>query len=116
MYKYESRFNLLIDSTLDYFILYVPFTLVVVFLLNRLFYLLFNYEISKFLRSFAFWLILLELLIQNNIEFFTFVGFRALSTTLSEDFNEKVFNTLMIIFLFIVIFCTFSSYSIYYHR
>ena len=63
-----------------------------------------------------FWLILLELLIQNNIEFFTFVGFRALSTTLSKDFNEKVFNTLIIIFLFIVIFCTFSSYSIYYHR
>ena len=39
----ERKGNLFIESTIDYFVFFVPFTLVTVVLLNRLFYCLFNY-------------------------------------------------------------------------
>ena len=43
-YLKESRNNnFLISSIVDYFVLSVPITIVLVFLINRLFYLLFNY-------------------------------------------------------------------------
>ena len=78
-YMEESRNNnLLIDTTLDFFIFYTPLILVIVFLWNRIFYLLFNYEMSKFLRPYSFWLIIVDILIQNNIEFFVFLGYRSL--------------------------------------
>ena len=39
---------------MDYFSFFLPATFVIVFLFNRIFYLLFNYEISKYLRPYAF--------------------------------------------------------------
>ena len=39
----ERKSNLFIESTTDYFVFFLPLTLVLVVLLNRLFYCLFNY-------------------------------------------------------------------------
>ena len=39
----ERKNNLFIDNTLDYFIFYVPLTIILVFIFNRIFYLLFNF-------------------------------------------------------------------------
>lgn len=39
----ERKGNLFIESTIDYFVFFLPFTLVTVILFNRLFYCLFNY-------------------------------------------------------------------------
>ena len=50
----ERKNNLFIKSTMDYFSFFLPATFVIVFLFNRIFYLLFNYEISKYLRPYAF--------------------------------------------------------------
>ena len=63
----ERKNNLFVSSTMDFFSFFVPLTLVMVVLFNRLFYCLFNYEVSFVFRSYAFWWILLELLIHNNI-------------------------------------------------
>lgn len=95
-------------------VFFITLTIILVFVLQKIFYLLFNYEISKFLRSYSFWLILGELLIQNNIEFFTFVGFRAFQTSFAFSFVSKCMNAFSILFLFLVIFATFTSYVIYY--
>ena len=57
----------MLASLLDFFMFYTPFTVVVVFIFNRLFYLLFNYSISQWFRPYSFWFILLDLLIQNNL-------------------------------------------------
>ena len=116
-YLQEARKNnFLISSTLDYLILSVPSMIIMVFLLNRIFYLLFNYEISKYIRPYSFWLILLDLTFQNNIEFFTFLSFRAIFTMFSFNFSTKALNAFSIIFLFITFICMTSSYTIYYHR
>ena len=85
----ERKNNLFIDSTMDFFVFFVPLTLVSVFLFNRIFYLLFNYEISKYLRPYSFLLIIFELLIQNNVEFFTFLSFRSMEISFSLNFTSK---------------------------
>ena len=69
--------NLLISSLLDFALLFTPLLLLLEFLLYKAFYCIFSYEISKYLRAYSFKLVLLELLIQGNIEIFTFLGFRA---------------------------------------
>lgn len=89
-------------------------TLVFVFLLNRLFYLLFNYQISILFRPYSFWGILFDLLIQNNIEFFTFLGFRALTIPFSFNFVSKWLLVLALIMFFLTVFCTFISYALLY--
>ena len=116
-YMEESRKNnFMLSSLIDYFILFVPFTLVSVFLINRLFYLLFDYKISQWMRPYSFWFILLELLIQNNLEYFTFLGMRTLETMMSFSFSSKSLNGFFILFLFVVFATTCTSYLFYLHR
>ena len=83
--------------------------------MNRVFYLLFNHKISRFLRPFSFWLIIIDLTFQNNIQLFTFISFRAVNTMFSFNFSTKAFNAFSIIFLFLTFMCVVSSYTLYYH-
>ena len=77
-YMEQSRNNnLLLDNILDFIMFSIPLTLILWFLFYRVFYCLFNYEISKYLRPYSFALILFEMLVQGNLEYFTFLAFRA---------------------------------------
>lgn len=117
IYLYESRNNnVLIDSTMDFLMFYIPFTLVTVFIWNRVFYLLINYRISLYLRPYSFWFIIADLLIQNNIEFFTFLSFRSVNTMFSYDISSKLMNIVPVIFLFIVFSYVVYSYLFYYYK
>ena len=51
--------NVLLDSILDFLIFSIPLTLLMEFIFYRLFFLTFNYEISKYFRPYSFKLILL---------------------------------------------------------
>lgn len=97
-------------------VLYTPLTLILVLLWNKVFYLLFNYRISSYLRPYSFWLIVADILIQNNIEFFTFLGLRSLDTMFSFNFSTKALNAFSIIFIFIIISCVAYSYLLYYYK
>ena len=105
--------NVLIDSLLDFLLFSVPLTLVMEFFLYRLFFLTFNYEASKYLRPYSFKLILLELLVQNNIEYFSFLGCRAVHVIFSYSIASKCWNGFAILFIFAVVFCVFCSYRLY---
>ena len=114
---FESRNNnFMLGSLLDFFMFFLPFTVIGVFLLNRLFYLLFDYSISQWLRPYSFWLILVELLIQNNLEYFTFLGCRTLHTLFSFSFTSKTLNGFFILFLFAVFTTASTSYLFFFHR
>ena len=116
-YLFESRNNnFLLDSVLDFFMFYIPLSILLIFLWNRLFFLLFRFEISKFLRPYSFWLIIFDILIQNNIEFFTFLSFRAIETMFSFDFFTKFINCFTMIFFFIVVVCVTLSYLLYHYK
>ena len=110
----ERKNNLFIANTMDYFAFHVPAVLLFVFLSNRFFYLLFNHQISFIFRSYSFKWILLELLIQNNIEFFTFLGFRNFLTPFSFNLPTKMLQVLAILTFFLILMAAFCSYSMYY--
>ena len=99
---------------MDYFAFHVPAVILFVFLSNRLFYLLFNYQISFIFRAYSFKWILLEILIQNNVEFFTFLGLRNFLTPFSFNIPTKMFQVLAILVFFMTLLAAFWSYSLYY--
>ena len=110
----ERKNNLFIKSTMDYFSFFVPAACIVLLVFNRIFYCLFDFEISKYLRPYAFKWILFEMLIQNNVEYFTFLGFRSLDTSFSFNFPTKNFLIIGILMLFLTVLGAVSSYMIYY--
>ena len=111
----QRKNNLFISSTMDYFVFFVPLTLLLVFAFNKLFHCLFNYQISIFLRPYSFWWILLETLVQGNIEYFTFLALRNFVTPFSFNIESKLLQVLVIFMFFLVILTTFASNSIYYY-
>ena len=110
----ERKGNLFIESTIDYFVFFLPFTLVTFILFNRIFYCLFNYEISKYLRVYSFWWVMLELLIQKNVELFTFLGFRNFVIMHQYDIQSKMILILNVMVFFITFLTAFCSYLFYY--
>ena len=99
---------------MDYFTFFVPITVLIIFIFNRIFYCLFNYEVSKYLRPYCFWWVLLELLVQSNIEYFSFLGFRSMDTPFSFNFPSKCFVTLGIIMFYFSFITAMGSYFLYY--
>ena len=113
-YAQESRKNdFLLSSILDFLAFSIPLNLMMVFLLNRMFYFLFNYEVSKFLRVYSFWLVLVEILIQGNLEFFSFLGWRSFYVLFSFSLTCKAINAFVILFMFVVLLCSTTSYLFY---
>jgi hypothetical protein len=92
----------------------LPALLLFVFLCNRLFYLLFNYRVSSLLRPYSFWAVLLELALQSNIEYFTFLGLRSLGIPFSFSCPSKWLLILAATMFFLVVFTAFISYALYY--
>ena len=112
----ERKNNLFVASTMDFFSFHVPLVLVFVFLLNRLFYCLFNFKVSSLLRPYCFWWIIFELLIQNNVEFFTFLAFRNCLTPYSFNTSTTLLQVLMIVMFFLVLLAAFGCYLWYYRE
>ena len=112
----ERKGNLFIASTMDYFAFHVPLILLVVFLFNRLFYCLFNFKVSIFFRPYSFWWILFEILIQGNVEMFTFLALRNCLTPYSFDLPSKLLQVLMILMFFLVVLASYASYFLYYQQ
>ena len=93
----------------------VPYIIILFIVVNKLFYCLFNYEISQHIRIFSFWGFLLQMGLESNIEFFTFLGFRNFHTMMSFNFTHKVYLSLMIFFMFFVIIFAFGGYFLLYY-
>ena len=111
----EARSNdVFVGNTVDFFVFGLPALLLFVFLCNRLFYLLFNYRVSFLLRPYSFWAVLLELALQSNIEYFTFLGLRCLGIPFSFSCPSKWLLILAVTMFFLVVFTAFISYALYY--
>ena len=110
----ERKGNIFLSSTIDYFCFCIPASLVLFFIFNRVFHLLFDYEISKYLRVYSFKLVLVEMLIQGNIEYFTFLGFRSIDTSFSFQLPSRLLVIMGIVMLFITVVVSLSSFFLYY--
>ena len=113
----ESRStNLLLDNLFDFLLCSVPLILAMEFLFYRIFYCLFNYEISKFLRPYSFCLVLVELIFQNNLEYITFLTFRSFQLLFFFDGGAKTMQALTILFGLTILLVTICSYLCYYYQ
>ena len=56
------------------------------------------------------------MIIQNNIEYFTFVGFRAFDVPFSFTPTSTMVQAFTILFMFIVLLTAITSYLFYYYR
>ena len=114
--KYASEVgkdNFFFRNTIEYFVLNVPYCLIVFFLLNRLFYCFFNYSVSQYVRIFSFWGFLYQMLIESNIEYFTFLAFRNFQTMFSFRFADKLYLVGFVLFFYFVAAGSIGSYFLY---
>ena len=108
--------NFLISSLLDFLVLFIPAILIIEYLFHKIFYCLFDYEISKFLRPYSFKLILVDLIIQGNVEYFTFLGFRSFNVLFTFNTNTTIMQVFSIFFMLVVLLVTICSYLGYYYQ
>ena len=67
------------------------------------------------MRPYSFLWVLLEILVQSNIEYFTFLALRNFQTPFSFNIESKLLQVLVILMFFLVTFTAFCSYSLYYY-
>lgn len=72
----ERKDSIFFQNIKTFIIIYMPFTIVSFFLLNKLFYLLFNFKISSLLRSYSLWLYLGFMIGNQNIATLSFLAIR----------------------------------------
>lgn len=98
--------------------MFFPISLVSFFLLNRLFYLLFNYKISSLLRLYSLWYHLIFILFNQNIPNIVFLSFRHMENLFSFDFNHKISYIFSMLFIgiFLIIIISFYPMSLYQYK
>ena len=113
--KVERRDEFFFRTTYEYVFYSFPMLIVIFFILNKIFYALFNHRISKYLRMFSFWGYFSELAIQGNIEIFTFLALRQFILAFSFDIESKAYISLLIILFWIVVVFSIAGYYMYYY-
>lgn len=115
----EHHDQLLIKTLVEYFVFYLPGMIIMMFLLNRLFYLLFNYSISAWFRIYSFWGTLWMIAFEGNVEIFVFVLLRTFMIAFSPTFISKFILAVSTVFgFFFVVYCVvvYHIYKTLYHR
>ena len=111
----EQKDRQFFRNAADFFIVSVPYCLIVFFLFNRLFYVLYNYEISSYIRIFSFWGFLYQMIIESNVEWFVFLGARYSKTMFSFNFGDKMWIIGFSLFFYIVFAGSICSYFLFYY-
>lgn len=96
------------QNTKAFFIVFIPFSLIVFTILNKIFYSLYDYQISSFLRLYSFWTQLFVIMFLQNIYILTVYSIVHISNLFSLDFIIHLLNSLIlgiIGIIFIVIIC-----------
>jgi hypothetical protein len=103
----------LIRTALPFFLIVVPLNIVACLVLYFLFYLVKNYKVSKYLRKFYFIkTALLQILLEGNIVYFTYVCFGHLTTSFTFEFGDKISLFFTVLFLFLLVIFTFGFYPL----
>ena len=90
-------------NNLEFFFYEFPSALGIYFLFFWIFRALFNYRISKLIRKYSFYGILLFIIYEGNIEQLAFYFFRECKNLFSFNFSHKMANVFMIYFFFLII-------------
>lgn len=90
-------------NNLEFFFYELPGILLIYVVLSFVFRALFNYRISKFIRKYSFYGILLLIVYEGNIEQFTFYFFSECQLLFSANFTHKLSRCFMLFFFFFLL-------------
>lgn len=88
--------SLFFQNAKKFFVVFLPFTVIVFILLNRLFWLLLEYKVSIIFRNYSFWMELGMMLLVQNITLFNYYFLQNIETIFSIDFQTKVLNFIVL--------------------
>ena len=90
-------------NNLEFFFYELPLIFLTYTILLLIFRALFNYRISKYVRKYAFYGILLLIIYEGNVEQFTFFFFNECRNLFSLNIQHKLANVFMIYFFFLML-------------
>ena len=89
----------------------IPYFVLITAFLYTLFSITYKFKISKVFRKYSFYgSIFLLMVCEGNIEQFSFYVFGEFSTFFSANLSHKIVNCCILLFFFLVIFCSFAFY------
>ena len=97
----------------------IPQTIVLVFILKKIFCCISNFKFSIYLRRYHFMIAcILQILIESNVSFFTYLFFRQMMVSFSFTIKDKVFLVLsnFIFFCIIISSCCFYFIGNYIYK
>jgi len=102
----RRRDSLFFQNTKKFFIVALPFSIIIFLISNRIFWFLSKYKTSLFLRNFSFWLQLGFMIGAQNISLLNYYFLQNIRTLFSLNYETKALNiaTLLLYGLFII-FC-----------
>lgn len=100
-------------TCVEYYVFYVPCMLLIILLLNRLFFLLFDYRISLGLRLYSFWATLWVVALEGNVEAFVFAIVRTLLIGFSSEWAGKVLLAGAVVFGFSIFVYAVGAYYVF---
>ena len=97
----------------QFFVFFLPQTLILCLVFRKVFNLLFNYKISILFRRFYFTpCVLIQMLVETNLAFFTYLIFKQIGVAFSFQFTDKIFLALSILIFGIFLVFSLCSYFI----
>jgi hypothetical protein len=105
--KMESRTSYFWDGAFELIFYSFPTMLLVFFVFNKIFYLTFEYRISRHFRPFSFLLMIYFLGIGEDISYLSFLSFNNGMNLFSFKFQDKIGHIAWIlVFFLLVLFCS----------
>lgn len=97
---------------------YFSLTVLIFFILNRIFYLLYNFQISSFIRVYSLWLYLAVVVVNQNIDIFTFLAVRHFFNMFYFDCRTKLVQVVSVLAIGVLGVVAVMVYpiSVYFYR
>ena len=108
---------LFIQNTKDYFLIYLPLSSLLFFIINRLFYLSYENYFSSFIRIYSFWFQLWGIVVIQNLSMLWYLCFNELRTLFSFRFIMRLIrmSTVPIIGVIFIISISYYYLSQYFY-
>ena len=93
-------------NNLEFFFFELPGIILIYIVLALLFRLIFHYEVSKFIRKYSLYGLILLVIFEGNVEQFSFYFFSECRNLFSINFKHKLMRVFMLLFFWVLLVFT----------
>ncbi len=108
----ESKTSYFWDGAFEIVFFSIPTMLTLFFVLNKIFYLTFEYRISRYFRPFSFLLMIYFLGIGEDISYLSFLSFSNAMNLFFFKFQDKLGHAVWIFVFFLLVFFCSAGYFV----